>query len=329
MQAVEISSFGPPEVLKLVERPMPEASPGHVLIKVEAAGVARADLLQRQGKYPPTPGASDLPGLDIAGTVAAVGQNVSKFKPGDRVCAILSGGGYAEYCAAPAEQVLPIPDNWTAVEAATLPENLFTAYDNVVTRAALAPQETILIHGGSSGVGSMAIMLAQSLDARILVTAGSAEKCQACLQLGAHHAINYKTTPEFASEVKRLTDGHGANVILDMVGGSYLAMNLAALATEGRLVIIATQGGRTAEMDLAVLMLKRARIMGSTMRARTPAEKGKVASALETNIWPGLPAKTFIRPVIDSVFPLQQASLAHARLESGQAIGKVVLEIVR
>lgn len=313
MLAIEISSPGTPDALRLVERPKPEPQPGEIVIKIEAAGVARADVLQRQGKYPPPPGASDIPGLDAAGTNDATGE---------RVCAILSGGGYAEYCAVPAVQVLPIPGGWTAVEAATLPENLFTVYDNLVTRGNLKKGETVLIHGGTSGIGSMAILLARALGAIPIATAGTEEKCAACLQLGAVRAINYKES-DFVSACQSV------DVILDLVGGPYLERNLDALAPEGRLVIVSTQGGRTAPLDIGKLMSKRLRILGSTMRVRTPAAKGEVARALLENIWPLLPAKTTIRPVIDSVFPLADARLAHERLESGKHIGKIVLEIAK
>jgi putative PIG3 family NAD(P)H quinone oxidoreductase len=325
MKAIEISSFGGPEVLKIAERPIPEPACGEILIRVEAAGVARADLLQRQGKYPPPEGASDIPGLDVAGVVERVGQFVTGFSVGERVCAILTGGGYAEYCVAPARQALPIPENWSATEAASLPENLFTVYDNLVTRAGLGRHETILIHGGSSGIGSMAIMLASLFHSIIIVTAGSEEKCQACLDLGAHHAINYKVS-DFESEVHEISEGRGVDVILDMVGGAYLEKNVNLLASEGRLAIIATQGGHLAQINLAALMKKRARIMASTMRARTPAAKGLVADELRRHIWPLLPRKSVIRPVIDSTFPLAEASEAHRRMENGQIIGKIVLE---
>jgi len=311
MLAIEISSYGPPDVLKLVERPKPEPSAGEILIRSEAAGVARADILQRQGKYPPPPGASDIPGLDVAGTNESTGE---------RVCAILSGGGYAEYCVAPAVQVLPIPAGWSAVEAATLPENLFTVFDNLVTRGNLKKGETVLIHGGTSGIGSMAIMLARALGAIPIATAGTEEKCEACLRLGAARAINYKESDFVAAS------GGGLDIILDLVGGRYLERNLDALAPEGRLVIVSTQGGRTAPLDIGKLMSKRLRILGSTMRVRTAAAKGEVAQALLKNVWPLLPAKTTLRPVIDSVFPLADAWLAHERLESGKHIGKIVLE---
>lgn len=313
MLAIEISSPGTPDVLRVVERPKPEPQPDEIVIKIEAAGVSRADIMQRQGRYPPPPGASDILGLDAAGTNDSTGE---------RVCAILAGGGYAEYCAVPAVQVLPIPTGWTAVEAATLPENLFTVYDNLVTRAGLREGETVLIHGGTSGIGSMAIMLARAVGAIPIATAGTDEKCEACLQLGAVRAINYKSSDFVAA-------AQGVHVILDVVGGPYLERNLDTLAPEGRLVLIGTQAGRTASLDIGKLMLKRLRILASTMRSRTPAAKGEVAQALLKNIWPLLPAKTTIRPVIDSVFPLTDARLAHERLESGKHIGKVILEIAK
>ena len=324
MIAIEISTFGGPDVLKPVNRPKPQAGDDEIVIRAEAAGVARADTLQRQGKYPPPPGASDIPGLDVAGTVDSVGAKVKNFQPGDRVCAILSGGGYAEFCAVPAVQVLPIPDRWSAVEAATLPENLFTVYDNLITRAGLKGGEIVLIHGGSSGIGTMAIMLSRAWGATPIATAGTDEKCRACLELGAKHAINYKQT-DFVAEAKTVTNGAGVNVVLDMVGGPYLAKNLDVLLPDGRVTIIATQGGRSAELDIAKLMHKRARIIGSTMRARTPAQKGEVAQALFRDVWPLLPAKDPIRPVIDKTFPLAEARLAHERMESGSHIGKIVL----
>jgi NADPH:quinone reductase len=322
MLATEISSPGTPDVLKLVERPKPEPLADELIIKIEAAGVSRADILQCQGKYPPPPGASDIPGLDAAGTIDSVGANVNGWKEGERVCAILSGGGYAEYCAVPAVQVLPIPDGWSAIEAATLPENLFTVYDNLVTRAALREGETVLIHGGTSGIGSMAIMLARALGAIPIATAGTNEKCDACLRLGALRAINYKESDFVAAS-------QGVNVVFDLVGGPYLDRNLDALTPEGRLVIVSMQGGRTAPLDIGKLMSKRLRILASTMRARTPAAKGEVAQALLKNVWPLLPAKAAIRPIVDSIFPLAEARLAHERLESGNHIGKIVLEIAK
>lgn len=326
MTVIEITSFGGPHVLQAAERPTPQPGAGEVLIRIKAAGVARADLMQRQGKYPPPPGTSDIPGLDVAGVVEAAGSNSTQFQPGDRVCAILTGGGYAEYCVAPVEQVLPVPDNWSDSEAATLPENVFTAYDNLITRAGLRSGETVLIHGGTSGVGSMAIMLAKAWNACPIATAGSQAKCEACLKFGAVEAINYRQD-DFVTAVEKLTDRRGVDVVLDMVGGAYLARNLQALATEGRLSIVATQGGRTAELDLGQLMTKRARVMGSTMRARTPAQKGQVAERLLKVVWPLLPAKNMIRPVIDSCYPLREARRAHERMESGEHIGKIVLEV--
>jgi putative PIG3 family NAD(P)H quinone oxidoreductase len=326
MIAVEISSFGPPDVLRAVELPTPEPQPNEILIRVQAAGIARADLLQRQGKYPPPPGASDIPGLDVAGTVAAVGREVSGWKPGDAVCAILAGGGYAEFCAAPAVQALPIPEGWTAVEAATLPENIFTAYDNLITRAGLERGETALIHGGSSGVGTMAIMLARAWGATPIATAGSQAKCDACLALGAAHAINYKQA-DFVAEVQRITSGRGVDVILDMVGGAYLDRDLEALAVEGRIAFLATQGGRTGQLDIHKLMMKRGRVLGSTMRARLPAQKAAVARDLRRDIWPLLPAKDAIRPIVDCTFPLKDARRAHERMEGGEHIGKIVLTV--
>jgi putative PIG3 family NAD(P)H quinone oxidoreductase len=324
MLAIEITKPGPPSVLQAVERPIPTPQPDEIVIRVAAAGVARADLLQRQGHYPPPQGAPDIPGLDVAGRVHSLGAAVQGWKLGDSVCAILTGGGYAEYCSVPAVQTLPTPPGWTFAEAATLPENLFTVYDNIVTRGGLQTGETILIHGGASGIGTMAIMLTRARGAIPFVTAGSPDKCAACLRLGAEHAINYHEG-DFITEVQRLTHGRGVDLILDMVGGPYLDRNLEALAADGRLVIVATLGGRTATLDIGKLMQKRVRIMGSTMRARPSAAKGQVAAALLRDIWPLLPAKKHIRPVIDSTFPLADARLAHERMEAGANIGKIVL----
>lgn len=326
MIAIEVSSFGAPGVLKPVERPDPEPAPGELVIRVEAAGVSRADIMQREGNYPPPPGASDIPGLDVAGVVHSVGDGVTAFQPGDTVCAIVSGGGYAEYCAVPSVQVLPIPGRWTAVEAATLPENFFTVFDNVITRAGLKQGETVLIHGGASGIGTTAIMLARAWDATVIATAGTTAKCAACLNLGAHHAIPYKES-DFVAEAKRLTNGRGVDVVVDLVGGSYLDRNLDVLATEGRLAIVAMQGGRTGTLDIGKLMIKRGRVIGSTMRARSASQKGEIAGRLLHEVWPLLPAKHPIRPVIDTTFPLRDARLAHERLESGQHIGKIVLTL--
>lgn len=324
MTAIEISSYGLPEVLKPVERPTPEPADSEIVIRVEAAGVARADIYQRRGKYPPPPGASDIPGLDVAGTVSAVGSAVSKWHIGDRVCAILAGGGYAEFCAVPSCQVLPIPEGWSAAEAATLPENLFTVYDNLITRAGLKRGEWVLIHGGSSGIGSMAVMLSRLWGATPIATAGTAEKCQACLNFGAEHAINYKQA-DFVEEVHRLTSGRGVDAVLDMVGGPYLQRNVDALATEGRIALIAVQGGPRGELDIPKLMSKRGRIAASSLRTRSPEQKGAIAEALFRDVWPHLPSKQYIRPVIDSTYPLRDARLAHERLEGGEHIGKTVL----
>lgn len=326
MIAIKIEAFGEPDVLQPVELPVPEPRPNEVLIRVHAAGVARADLLQRQGRYPPPPGAPDIPGLDVAGEIERTGVEVQGIRKGDRICAILDGGGYAQYCVAPAEQVLPIPENWTVVEAASLPENIFTAYDNLIVRPALKRAESVLVHGGTSGVGSMAIMLARAWNAHVITTAGTAAKCEAAISFGAEHAINYHER-DFVAEVRRTTNDRGADVVLDMLGGSYLERNLDCLAVEGRLSIIATQGGTSSALNIARLMQKRARVMGSTMRARTPQEKGRVRDGLLRYIWPLLPPKDVIRPVIDSTFPLADAARAHERMQSGEHIGKIILLI--
>lgn len=324
MIAIEISSFGGPDVLRAVNRPKPLPRENEILIAVKAAGVARADTLQRQGKYPVPEGASDIPGLDLAGSIDAVGAGVEGWRVGEAVCALTSGGGYAEFCSVPAPQVLPVPAGWSFVEAATLPQNLFTAYDNVITRARLQAGETILIHGGASGVGYLAIMLSRAWHARSIATAGSALKCEACMGFGASAAINYKEL-DFVEECSRLTAGRGVDVVLDMVGGAYFERNMETLRTEGRLGIIATQKGATASMDLAKMMRKRLAVFGSMLRSRTVEEKGAIARALLRDLWPLLPAKDPIWPVIDSEFPLEAANLAHARLEGGQHVGKIVL----
>lgn len=326
MKAIEISAFGGPDVLKLVERPMPEAGEGKMVIRVQAAGVSRADIMQRKGHYPPPSGVSDIPGLDAAGVVHSMEPGITGFHRGEAVCAILAGGGYAEFCSVPAIQVLPIPRGWTFVEAATLPENLFTVFDNLITRAVLQRGETLLVHGGSSGIGSMAIMLGRAWGAEVIATAGTTEKCQACIGLGARHAINYRED-DFMEETRRLTGGRGADVILDLVGGAYLERNLESLGLEGRIAIVATQRGRTGELDIVKLMHKRGRIIGSTMRARSPQQKGAIAQRLFEEIWPLLPAKDPIRPAVDSTFPLADAAKAHERMEAGQHIGKIILVV--
>lgn len=324
MKAIKIAKPGGPEVLQLCERPTPHAMPSEVLIRVEAAGMARPDILQRKGHYAPPPGASDILGLDIAGTVVESGS--ASWAAGQRVCAILSGGGYAEYAVAPAEQVLPLPENWSAVEAASLPENLFTVYDNLVLRARLKAGESLLIHGGTSGIGTMAIMLARWMSCVPFVTAGNDEKCAAAVALGAESAIDYRQT-DFVAEVHKLTGGRGVDVILDMVGGEYLNRNLEALAVEGRIALIATQGGALANLDARKLLSKRGTISGSLMRPRTPQEKGIVRDRLFKNVWPSLPGKRPIRPLIDATFPLAEAAAAHQRLEEGLHVGKIVLTI--
>jgi len=325
MRVVEISEFGGPEVLRIGERPRPSVGVDEVLIEVEAAGLSRADTMQRRGKYPPPPGVTDVLGMDCAGVVVEVGVGVVDWKVGDRVCALVAGGGYAEYCVAPGVQVLPIPEGWTAVEAVTLPENMFTVYDMVVTRLRLGLGESILVHGGTSGIGISAIMLARALGAIPFATAGSDEKCAACVSFGAAGAINYKTQ-DFVAEIAKLTGGRGVDVILDMVGADYLPRNLDAIAVEGRIGHL-SPGTSTAQLDIRKLMAKRASICGSGMRVRTAAEKGEIARALRRHVWPLLPSRDRIRPVVDSVFPLEEASAAHARMESSEHIGKIVLEI--
>jgi NADPH:quinone reductase len=324
MTVIEISSFGGPEVLRPAEYPKPVATEKEVVIRVKAAGVSRADIMQRQGKYPPPQGASDIPGLDVAGVVESAGSGVQGFRAGDEVCAIVSGGGYAEFCVAPSLQVLPKPKNWTAVEAASLPENLFTVYDNLITRAGLKSFETVLVHGGASGIGSMTIMLSRAWNATVIATAGSDIKCGACLEIGAQHAINYNEA-DFLAETKRITEGRGVDVIVDLVGGPNLPQNIDALAVEGRLSSIGMQGGRMGQLDIGKLMTKRVRVLGSTMRVRTPERKGEIAKRLLNDVWPRLPTKAPIRPVIDRTFPLKDARLAHERLESGKHVGKIVL----
>jgi putative PIG3 family NAD(P)H quinone oxidoreductase len=325
MKAVEIAAPGGPEVLRLGERPVPAPGGGEVLIKVAAAGVNRPDVEQRKGAYPPPPGASDIPGLEIAGTVAALGPGAHGVRLGDEVCALVSGGGYAEYCTAPVPQCLPVPQGLGMVEAAALPETFFTVWQNVFDRARLRAGETILGHGGSSGIGTTAIQMAKAVGARVLATAGSAAKCAACVKLGADRAIDYNAE-DFAAAVQAETKGKGVDVILDMVGGKYFERNIAALAVEGRLAVIALLGGRDAKLDLGLLLRKRLTVVGSVLRARSVAEKGAVAEALRREIWP-LIAGGRIRPVIDSTFPLADAAQAHARMETSQHIGKIVLTV--
>jgi putative PIG3 family NAD(P)H quinone oxidoreductase len=325
MTAIEIAEPGGPEVLRPVTRPLPTLGTGDVLIKTAAAGVNRPDVAQRKGGYPPPPGASDLPGLELAGTVMALGPNAERWKVGDKVCALVAGGGYAEYCAAPAGQCLPWPTGFDAVRAAALPETFFTVWGNVAQRAKLQAGETILIHGGSSGIGTTAIQIAKSLGATVIVTAGSDEKCAACLKLGAARAVNYQTE-DYVAVVKEMTGGTGVNVILDMVGGDYIARDIAALAPEGRLVFIAFQKGRKAEIDFQPIMLKRLTVTGSTLRPRDVAFKSAVARELEERVWPLLGSGQ-IAPIIHATFPLHDAAGAHRALEAGNHIGKIVLTV--
>ena len=326
MQAVEITAFGAPEVLRLGERPMPEAGAGELLIRVAASGINRPDVLQRKGHYAPPAGASDLPGLEVAGTIVsgdAAAMAAAGLAVGERVCALVAGGGYAEYCVAPVAQCLPVPAGLSDVEAASLPETFFTVWSNVFDRARLQPGETLLIQGGSSGIGVTAIQLARALGAQVIVTAGSAQKCAACLELGAHHAINYREQ-DFAAEVQRITAGRGVDVILDMVAGDYVAREVQSLAPDGRLVIIAVQGGVKAEIDAGLVLRKRLVITGSTLRPQSVAFKAAIADQLRQRVWPLLVSGA-VRPVIHSQFAAADAAAAHALMQSNQHIGKIVL----
>jgi len=330
MIAIEISKFGGPEVLVPVERPRPVPLPGEVLIKVAAAGVNRPDAMQRRGGYAPPAGASDIPGLEVAGTIAEVGpggpgvhQNGGGYQIGDEVCALVSGGGYAEFCTAPAVQCLPVPRGLDMVAAGAIPETSFTVWNNVFDRGHLKPGEWILIHGGSSGIGTIAIQLARVLGSRVLATAGSAEKCAACERLGAERAINYRET-DFVAAVRETTGGRGVDIVLDIVGGDYVPRNIDVLAVEGRLVQIALQAGSTAQLNMVPLLVKRLTITASTLRARSVQEKGVVAAAVRANVWPLLESGA-VKPIIHATFPLRAAADAHRLLESSQHIGKIVL----
>ncbi|MDI9232438.1 NAD(P)H-quinone oxidoreductase [Limnohabitans lacus] len=337
MNVIEIQSPGAPAVLVPAQRPDPVAGAGELLIRVSASGVNRPDVLQRRGLYPVPPGASDIPGLEVAGVVVAgdaLAMAASGFAVGDRVCALVAGGGYAELCVAPVAQCLPVPKGLTDIEAASLPETFFTVWSNVFDRGHLQAGETLLIQGGSSGIGVTAIQMAKAAGATVIVTAGSDEKCQACLALGADHAINYKTT-DFVAEAKRLTGGVGVNVILDMVAGDYVAREVEALAEDGRLVIIAVQGGLESGFNAGAVLRRRLTITGSTLRPRSIEFKGAIARALRDNVWPALESGR-IKPVIHSVFEAQQAqagmpsgaACAHALMESNQHVGKIVLNWV-
>lgn len=323
MRAIEITQPGPPDVLTLADRPMPVAQQGEVLIRVHAAGINRPDVLQRIGKYPVPPGASDLPGLEVAGEIVGGDLEGSGFHRGDKVCALVQGGGYAEYCTAPVAQCLPVPNGLTMLEAASLPETFFTVWSNVFDRARLAPGESLLVQGGTSGIGVTAIQMAAALGHRVFATAGSDEKCRACEALGAERGINYKTE-DFSVVVKQLTDGRGVDVILDMVGGDYLPREIDCLADDGRLGIIALLGGAKAQLDMGQVLRRRLTISGSTLRPRPVAFKAAIAARLRERIWPLIEAG-HIKPVVYRTFPLEQAAEAHTLMESSTHIGKIVL----
>ena len=329
MLAIEIAEFGGPEVLRPVERPVPQVGLNEVLVRVRAAGVNRPDLMQRQGKYPPPRGASDIPGLELSGTVERVGPLLqgesSRWAAGDEICALVAGGAYAECACIPAPQCLPCPSSVPLIAAAAIPETYFTVWTNVFQRAQLATAETILIHGGSSGIGTTAIQLARAFGATVYVTAGSDEKCAACENLGAAAAINYNTT-DFVAAIADLTSGRGVNVVLDMVGGDYLERNLKALAFEGRLIQIGLQRGAKTTIDLTPLMQRRLTLTGSTLRARSVAEKAAIAREVEKHVWPLL-ASGIVAPVIQTTLPLREAAEAHRLLEAGGVIGKIVLTV--
>jgi len=325
MTCIEIAGHGGPEVLKAASRPVPQPEAGEVLIEVAAAGVNRPDILQRQGNYAPPPGVTDIPGLEVAGHLAAVGEGVEGWQAQDAVCALIAGGGYAEFCTAPAVQCLAVPDGLDMVQAAALPETFFTVWTNVFERARLQPGETLLVHGGSSGIGTAAIQMASRLGSTVIATAGSREKCDACRKLGAGAAVNYRQD-DFVEAAREFTNGKGVDVILDMVGGGYVQRNIKALAADGRLVNIAFLEGAKVEVNLMAVMLKRLTLTGSTLRPRSAARKGEIARALEEHVWPLIGAGE-IRSVIDSTFALAEAPDAHRRMESSQHIGKIVLVI--
>jgi len=325
MRAIEITQAGGPDVLSLCERPMPTVRAGEILIKVHAAGVNRPDVFQRMGHYAPPPGASDIPGLEVAGEIVDGDLSGTAFSKGDLVCALVQGGGYAEYCVAPAQQCLPVPKGLSMAEAASLPENYFTVWSNVFDRAHLTAGETLLVQGGSSGIGVSAIQLATAMGHRVFATAGSDDKVRACLALGAERGINYKTE-DFGEVVKSLTNGRGVDVILDMVGGDYLPREINCLADDGRIAVIATLGGAKAMLDVGQLLRRRLTVTGSTLRPRSVAFKGAIAAHLRQRVWPMIEAGK-IKPVIYETFPLEQASKAHALMESSQHVGKIMLQI--
>jgi NADPH2:quinone reductase len=325
MIAISIAKPGGPEVLQALEMPLPRPGPREVLIRVAAAGVNRPDLMQREGKYPPPPGASDIPGLEVSGTIAACGSGALRWRDGDQVCALVSGGGYAEYCVAPDVQCLPIPSGMDLVSAAGMPEACFTVWTNVFERGRLRAGESFLVHGGASGIGTTAIQMARAFGARVFATAGTDEKCAACERLGAERAINYKTG-DFASALMSLTGGGGVDVILDMVGAPYFGRNVDLLALDGRLLQIAVLQGAKAEINLVRVLRQRLTITGSTLRSRTVEEKGAIAGAVEKAVWPLVEAGQ-IRPVVYATLPLRQAAEAHRLMESGSHIGKIVLTV--
>jgi len=324
MKAIVITAAGGPEVLKMEERPQPAIAPTEVLVKVSAAGVNRPDVYQRKGNYPPPKGApQDIPGLEIAGTIVAIGDKVTRWKIGDKVCALVTGGGYAEYCNVPEGQCLPIPGNLSFVEAASLPETFFTVWSNVFDRGKLQPGESLLVHGGSSGIGVTAIQMATALRSKVYVTAGSDEKCKFCEELGAVKAINYKTE-DFGEVIHNFTNGKGVNMILDMIGGDYTQGNISSLTEEGRLVLINAMKGKDVQIDLAQVMRKRLIITGSTLRSREIEFKSAIARNLQQYIWPLL-ASGKIKSVINAIFPVEEAAKAHALMESSEHVGKIVL----
>lgn len=326
MRAIEIRQFGAPDVLQICERPLPELKAGEVLIKVHAAGVNRPDVLQRLGHYPVPPGASDLPGLEVAGELVDGDFSNSGFKKGDMVCALVQGGGYAEYCAAPLQQCLPVPAGLTALEAASLPETFFTVWSNVFDRAQLSGDDTLLVQGGSSGIGVTAIQIATALGHRVFATAGSDDKCRACEELGAERGINYRSE-DFVQVVKELTDGKGADVILDMVAGEYVAREINCLADDGRIALIALLGGAKATVDLGQVLRRRLSISGSTLRPRPVAFKAAIAWRLQEKVWPLIELGK-IKPVIFKTFPLEQAAQAHALMETSTHVGKIMLRVM-
>jgi putative PIG3 family NAD(P)H quinone oxidoreductase len=325
MKAITVPEPGGPDALVLTDVDTPEPAAGEVLVRVAAAGVNRADTLQRQGHYPPPPGASDVIGLEVSGTVEALGEGVEDWAAGDEVCALLSGGGYAEYVAVPSGQLLPVPEGVTLADAAALPEVACTVWSNVFMTADIEPGEVLLVHGGSSGIGTMATQLARAYGARVAVTAGSADKLEACRELGADILVNYREE-DFVERIREATDGHGADVVLDIIGAKYLGRNLEALATGGRLVIIGMQGGRAAELDIAMLMGKRAAVIGTTLRARPAAEKAAIVAAVAGHVWP-LVEDGSVRPVVHSRHPLAEAAAAHREIEESGHVGKILLTV--